>query len=312
VHALPGVIQGLRDPLGAFLQLLTGVLGHVVGTGIADINSELSRYLFSTVDPTVAGSRPLTGNPTVAHLNFGMAMAADVLVAAVLLYASLRSLFERTMRARYTLKVVIPRSLAAIALVHGSVFLVQMAIDLNNAIGHVAMSLGDPLTVNTLPWSGPTNPVAVQAIQASQDLFRAVFALALVIALVILVLSYVIRTALIDVLIVVAPLAALCMVLPETRGYAHLWLRLFTVTVFMQAVQLIALRVATATGFGAGSGIAASLYALATLWIVLKVPGALHAASHVESRAATAGHHLERSLRRALAPAHAVHHRLSS
>ena len=59
------------------------------------------------------------------------------------------------------------------------------------------------------------------------------------------------------------------------------------VAVFMQAVQLIILRVATAVGFGAGSGIAESLFALATLWIVLKVPGTLHAATHVETHAHT-------------------------
>jgi len=174
------------------------------------------------------------------------------------------------------------------------------------------MTAGGTVSVSTLPWSGPINPVAVQAIQASQDLFRALFAMALVVALVILVLAYVIRTALLDVLIVVAPLAALCTVLPETRGYARLWLRLYMATLFMQALQLIILRVATATGFAGGSGIASSLYGLATLWILLKVPGALHSATHFESRASTVGHQLERSIRRALTPAHsAVRHHLS-
>src|SRR5438105_1994365 len=220
MHALPGIVQGLRDPLGAFLQLLTGVLGHTVGTASSDLNTELARYLFTTVDPTVSGARAVTANPGVAHLNLVMAIAADSLVAAVLLYASLRSLFERSMHAAYNLKVVLPRALAAVALIHGSVFFIQMSVDLNNAIGSVAMTAGGTVSVSTLPWSGPINPVAVQAIQASQDLFRALFAMALVVALVILVLAYVIRTALLDVLIVVAPLAALCTVLPETRGYA--------------------------------------------------------------------------------------------
>jgi len=192
-------------------------------------------------------------------------------------------------------------------------FFMQMAIDLNNAIAHVALSLGDPVTADTLPWSGSMNPAAVQAIQASQDLFRALFALALVVCLVILVLAYVVRTALLDILIVVAPLAALCTVLPETREYWRTWLRVFMVTVFMQALQVIILRVATALGFGSGGGIAGSLYALATLWIVLKVPGVLHTASHFESRAHTMGHQVERSLRRALAPVHtATHRRVSS
>ena len=312
--SLSGIAHGLSDPLGAILGLLTGVLGHVVSTARTDLDGELTRYLFSTVDPTSAAVRPLTANPAVAHLNASMAVAADVLVGAVVVFASLRSMFEHNnLRARYTLKLVLPRLLVAIALVHGSIYFVQMAIDLNNALGNVALSLGGTLTGDTLPWSGSLGPASVQAIQVSQDLFHAMFAIALVVALVILVLSYVVRTALLEVLIVVAPLAALCTVLPDTRGYARMWLRLFMVTVFMQAVQLIVLRVASAAGFGDGSGLAETLYGLATLWIMLKVPSALHSASHFESKAYSMGRHMERSFRRAVAPVHhAVNHRLST
>ena len=309
---LSGIAHGLSDPLGAILGLLTGVLGHVVSTARADLNGELTRYLFSTVDPTASPARPLTANPAIAHLNTSMAVAADILVGAVVVVASLRSMFEHSnLRARYTLKLVLPRLMLAIALVHGSIYFVQMAIDLNNAMGSVALSVGDSLTVDALPWSGTLGAASVQAIQVSQDLFHAIFAVALVVALVILVLSYVVRIALLEVLIVLAPLAALCTVLPDTRAYARTWLRLFTVTVFMQAVQLIILRVATAGGFGGGDGLAATLYGLATLWIMLKVPSALHSASHFESKAYSMGRHMERSFRRAVAPVHhAVHHRL--
>jgi hypothetical protein len=305
VPSLPGVIQGLRDPLGAVLQLLSGVLSHFVATARADLNTELTRYLFTTVDPSVPGARPLTSNPTIAQLNGSLALAADVLVGAVIVFASLRGMFEHNnLRARYGLKVALPRLLVAICLVHGSMFFMQMGIDLNNAIGRTALSTGGALTPDALPWSGSLDPAAVQAIQASQDLFHAIFSLALVVALVILVLSYVVRTALLEILIVLAPLAAIFTVLPDTRGYARMWLRLFLVTVFMQALQLIILRVATAAAFSSGSGIAESLYALATLWIMLKVPATLHSASHFETKAHSLGRHMERSMHRALTPAH--------
>ena len=280
------------------------MLSHFVAAARADLNTELGRYLFSTVDPTASGIRPLTSNPAIARLNGSLALVADVLVGAVLLYASLRSIFERTIRAKYSLHVVIPRVMAALVLVHGSIYFIQMAVDLNNAIGGVIQSLGGPLTMDTLPWSGSMSPATVSIIQASQDLFHAIFAIAVVIAVVILVLSYVIRTALLDILIVLAPLAALCSALPDTRRYGYTWLRLFLVAVFMQAIQLIILRVAVAVGFGAGSGIAESLFALAILWIVLKVPGTLHAATHVESGGHSAMRHVQRSMHRALAPAH--------
>jgi hypothetical protein len=306
MQSLPGIIQGIRDPLGTILQLLTGVLSHFIAMARGDLDSELSRYLFTTVDPTASGIRPLTANPAIGRLNGSLALVADVLVGAVLLYTSLRSIFERTSEARYALHVVVPRVMAALVMVHGSIYFIQMAVDLNNAIGGVVQSLGGPLTIDTLPWSGSMSAATVSIIQGSQDLFHALFAIGVVVAVVILVLSYVIRTAMLDILIVLAPLAALCSVLPETRRYASTWLRLFTVAVFMQAVQLIILRVAMAVGFGNGSGIAESLFALAILWIVLKVPGTLHAATHVETGAHTAVRHARRSMHKALMPAHHV------
>jgi len=167
---------------------------------------------------------------------------------------------------------------------------------------NLVTSIDGGLGLDHLPWSSTFDPASVQAIQLDQDLFHALFAVALVVALVILALSYVVRSALLEVLVVLAPLAALCTVLPDTRPYAKRWLRLFMVTVFMQMVQLVVLRVAATTGFVAGDGIAASLYGLATLWIMLKVPGALHSASHMESRANSMGHHVERAMHRAMAP----------
>jgi hypothetical protein len=68
----------------------------------------------------------------------------------------------------------------------------------------------------------------------------------------------------------------------------------------MQAVQLIVLRVATVTAFDTNAGVAQSIYALATLFIMLKVPGALNSAAHLETKAKTLGHRLERSLKRAM------------
>jgi hypothetical protein len=77
----------------------------------------------------------------------------------------------------------------------------------------------------------------------------------------------------------------------------------------MQAVQLIVLRVAVTTEFDSSGGVITTVYALATLWLLLKVPGAMNTSSHLESKAHTMFHGLERSARRALMPAHHTHRR---
>jgi hypothetical protein len=305
VHPGPvALLPTLLDPVGGFVHLMSGALVHVVDGARADIDSVLERYLFRTVDPTSPRPRALTDNPGLRRLNLGLTAACDLLLTAVVLVASLRGVFERTgYRARYSLKVMLPRLLLAIVLVHFSLPLLAMALDLDNALCAVALSLGDELHADSLPWSPVIGPPALLRIAVGQDLFHAVVAVAVVAALVILVLAYVVRHALLCVLIVVAPLAALCTVLPDTRGHARGWFRLWSVTVLMQPVQLIVLRVAEVAAVDEGGGLVQSLYALATLFLMLKVPGALNVAAHLETKAETLGHRLERTIRRAT-----VHH----
>src|SRR5205085_5056328 len=115
-----GIVQTIRDPLGSLLHLLAGVLSHFIASAHADLDSVLQRYLFTTVDPSSAQLRPLTANPAVAGLNLGLAVVADVLIGAVILYASLRSIVDSSVEARYALRAAVPRLLLAVALVHSS------------------------------------------------------------------------------------------------------------------------------------------------------------------------------------------------
>ena len=305
-HTAASILQALRDPVGWVLHLVVGLLTHFIDGARNDVERVLDRYLFSTVDTSVHQARAFTDNPGLRHLNFGLALAMDVLLTGVLLFALLRSMFEHmSLRARYSLKVMLPRLMVAIVLIHFSLPLAQMGIDLNNALDRVAIGLGDGMRVDGLPWSPALSAPAVQQMSVAQDIFHAVFVVGLVIALVLLVLAYVVRYAMLAVLVVMAPVAALCTALPDTRGYARTWLRLFMVTVFMQAVQLVVLRVALTISIGGdGIGLVQTLYGLATLLLLLKVPGALNSASHLETKAKTLSHHVERAMKHAVHPAH--------
>ncbi len=309
VNGITSAGQAITDPVAFVLSALVGLLGHLVSMARLDMVEVLDRFLFRTVDPTVAGSRPLTANPDIARLNVALAVAVDVMIALVVVLTSLRSVFERSMRARYDLKAILPRVLLAVVLAHGSLLFMQMAIDLNNALDGVALSLGGPLTWDNLPWSPSLAPRTIAGLVTGQDLFQVLLAVGLVVAVAILALTYVIRAALLNVLIVTAPLAALLGVMPDTRTHARTWVRLFAGTLFMQAVQLIVLRVAVTTAFDSTGGVTTTIYALATLWLMLKVPGAMSTGVHLENKAHTMMHTLERSAKRALTPAHhPAHH----
>lgn len=300
MHADVALLDSLRHPVHALTQGLAEAFAQFVDGARSDIGSLLQRYLFRTVDTAAGSGQPFTANPSLRRLNLSLALAADALLGAVVLFASLRSMWERSLRARYSLKVMLPKLLLALVLVHFSLPLMQMAIDLDNALCAVVLDLGDELRVDGLPWSPLLSPDAVAHMSATNDIFHGVFTVAVVVALVILVLAYVLRTALLSVLVVAAPLAGLCSTLPETRGHARSWMRLFTVTVFMQPVQLLVLRVAEVLAVERGGGLVQSLEALATLYLMLKVPGALNEAAHLETRAETLGRHLEKAARKAV------------
>jgi hypothetical protein len=138
-----------------------------------------------------------------------------------------------------------------------------LAIDVNNALCSV-FGAGPPLTINDTIWRSMT-PSGLLVV------------LIYVVMGLLLVLQQLMRLALVDVLLVCAPLAAVCWILPQTSGWARLWGSLFVGTVFAQFVQVLALRLGfnLATGFprGTAAGLIQPLLGIAVLALVLKIPG---------------------------------------
>jgi hypothetical protein len=125
--------------------------------------------------------------------------------------------------------------------------------------------------------------------------------------LVILVITSVARNLLLVILVAAAPLAFTCMLLPEFDSYGDSWRRLFFTTVFTQFVQVLILRVSLMLLFD-DHGVLSAVHGLVALYLVLRVPSALHAASHAESRAMLyakhAGHGAVKAFEHATAPEH--------
>ncbi len=284
------------DPVAFVVRLVEGGLLQFVASARHTIDGVLTTYLFGTYDVARPGqAAPFTSNTAIVALNSLTAEAGTALLAAVFLYSCLRTVVDHRLDVQHTLQVVLPRLLVAVVLMRWSLPLIQMAVDLENALCSLAVGQG-AVGPASLPWADPLAGPALQT--ASQNLFLLVLTALMVIALVLLALAYVVRATLLTVLCVVAPLAALLHVLPETRGYSRQWGRLFLATLFMQFVQLLVLRVAVTLTIADGQSLVSILYSLAALYIMLRVPGALGGAQHWERRAAAAGRRLERSARR--------------
>jgi hypothetical protein len=85
------------------------------------------------------------------------------------------------------------------------------------------------------------------------------------------------RLALVDILLVLAPLAAVLWILPQTQGWAGLWAQRFVSTVFAQFVQMLALSLGldllTKLPNNGAAALFQPLLRIAVLAVGLKIPG---------------------------------------
>ena len=136
---------------------------------------------------------------------------------------------------------LIPRLLLGLVAAAASLWWCALVIDLAHAVsGFIAASLNVTPTdlllapVNTLLTAVKSGSVGIALLLAFIYLIYAVFCFYLL-------LQMVLRLALIDLLLALAPAAMGLWILPQSSGWSRQWLRMFATTVAQQAVQLIAL-----------------------------------------------------------------------
>ncbi|MFN2465969.1 MAG: conjugal transfer protein TrbL family protein [Candidatus Dormibacteria bacterium] len=278
-----------------YYVLWTGNFAAHAGTG----NPCLHAFGIVKADPS--GCR-FTDNSVLRGIYGLTAAIASALLVAVLTYALGRSMFEHSFRARYTLKAMLPRMLIVIVLLTFGLALMQQAVDLNNAAVDAIWTYRGGMSADSNLWRLLLGGQA-------DNVILAVLLFLVAVLLVLLIVTSVARNLLLVVLMAGAPLAFLCMLLPELETYASEWRRLFFTAVFTQVVQVLILRISLLLLFQ-DHGIVAAIHGLVALYLVLRVPSALHAASHAESKALLyakhAGHGAIKAIEHATAPEHHV------
>ncbi len=144
-------------------------------------------------------------------------------------------------RAQAGWRELVPRLGLGLVAAAASLWWCALVIDVADAIsGFIAAELGvtagDMLrsTLRTLLTAVAAGSVGMGLLLALLYLVYGFFVLYLVVQMVL-------RLALIDILLALAPIALGLWILPHTAGWGRHWLRLFMTTVFQQAIQLIAL-----------------------------------------------------------------------
>ena len=191
-------------------------------------------------------------------------------------------------RAQAGWREMIPRLVLGLVAAASSLWWCALVLDVADAVsGFIAVELNvTPGDLLRAPLE--TFLTAIQAGSVGMAQLLALLYLVYGFFVLYVIVQMVLRLALIDILLALAPIALGLWILPHTAGWGRHWLRLFMTTVFQQAIQLIAL----ALGFGflkEFAEIAAFEPVQDLIWKLLMSLGFVYMATRVPSMLGNAG-----------------------
>jgi hypothetical protein len=278
---LDGFLYGIAHPNLVLAALLDNSLGLVLKVWFG--------FILSTTD--FETGRNLIDNVTIQRFEPKVQLVANAALTLITVWAAYRIMWGHGLRTQYTARVLLPRLFMGVVLINFCLPLFQMVVTASNAMCLAIQSFGtisDPSswwsTLAREPVQGAWEIITTGVLAAGYD---------------VLAITYLIRYAILIVLAITAPLAGLFFMLPETQHVSKQWATHFTTNLFMQPAQLFVLAIGFALERG-GSSPVHHLFALASLLIVFKVPGALggaeKAAHKLQSSVEAAFKHIEHAL----------------
>jgi hypothetical protein len=237
----------------------------------------------SALNPTLALlgrsvlATPVVTTGRVADLWGVAAGIANALVVLLVLAGGAIVMGHETLQTRYGAKEIAPRIVVALVAANASLAIVAEAIPIANALSQALLGPGvDPADASA------ALARLVNASVASGGIFLVLVGLVAAVLAVVLLATYVIRVALLVLLVAGAPLMLICHALPQTEGVARLWWRavagLFAIQLGQSLVLITALRVFLASnghaalGLSAGGGLVDMLVATCLLWVLVRIP----------------------------------------
>jgi hypothetical protein len=299
IGSLPGVMQQLIQaierlttvlwPLTHFNQVIAALLNDSLGL----LLRFWFRFLWQTTNFDNGGD--FIKNATIASFEPPVQLVADSLLVLVAIWASYRIMWGHGVRSQFTARVMLPRLVMGVVLVNFALPMFQAVVVVSNTICTVVQGFG------TIP--GQAEWAATFRVDPADGFLQVITTGVLALGYDVLAIAYLVRYTILIFLAITAPFAGLLFVLPETNHIAKQWRKLFVTNLFMQPIQLFVLAVGFALESGGKTPIH-HLFALASLLVVFKVPGAMgkaeEAAHKLESLLHTGLTHVERAAVKAI------------
>jgi hypothetical protein len=261
------------DIPGQIRKAINEFLLWVAKTGLKPVMNALGSTALSTPD--------ITGNPQVkAVWTTSLIVANGIYVLFVVLGGFILASRE-TLQSQYGFKQIAPRLAVGAVVSNVSLILCGKAIEATNAL--TAAIAGQEV-------DGPNAARAISGILdqplsgTSPNILLVLLVIAVAVLGLVVVITFILRVALLVLLFGISPLAMVCHASPQTEGIAYTWWRAFfaclglqvaqavivvgTVKVFLTPSGLVLLGVPATT-----SGLLGVLVCVTMLWLLIKVPG---------------------------------------
>jgi hypothetical protein len=219
---------GICDPEAWLRDVVSHIVAGFLGGLISGIGGAITSFP-NDIDFLLRTPEALSyRNDTVIQFAAASQMLANGLLAVITLVGGFNVLLRPYLGSSYASALeLLPRLLLGAILINTAQWWYRLAIDANNAFCAV-FGAGPPTNLaDTLARSMLPTELLIGLIYVVMGLL--------------LVLQQLMRLALVDVLLILAPVGALCWILPQTHSWGKLWGTLFIGTVFAQAVQVLTL-----------------------------------------------------------------------
>ena len=263
---------GFFDIPGQIEKAIDTWFGHLVKQALEPVLKLLGTTLLAS--PNLTDGR-------ISQLWDGVLITANTVYVLFVLVGGLTVMGHETVQSRYAVKEIIPRLVIGVVASNGSLWLINQLIGVGNALS-AALLTGPVSTqgVGNVLTSTLTDNVLLFG---AGNLFMLLIGLAIAVLGVALLITYLIRSAVLIVLTAGSPLAFACHALPWTEGVAKLWWRAIIGCVAIQVLQALVLitsiqiffdpQATNVFGLPTGGGLLDLLICLCLFVVLLKIPG---------------------------------------
>ena len=271
-----GTVSGGTQPSPGLFDI-TGHIEAAIDDWFRTLVTDALDPVLTLLGHTLLATPNVTAQSRVGQLWRMTEGIADAFLVLFVLVGGAIVMGHETLQTRTAAKDVLPRIVVAAIAVNASLGLAGLAISTADSLSQAVLGQGvDPAQAAVVLRQ------LVLGSLASGGIFIVLIGGVVAVLAIVVLATYVIRLALVILLVVAAPICLVCHALPQTEGLAKLWWRAFVGTLAVQVAQSLvlvtALRVFLATGGPANLGIASTgglvdlLVSACLCWVLVKIP----------------------------------------